>query len=71
MEGYETVQTTQQECANNQRTSDDINELEIVEGKENIDDHFPFNTTVDELEKLMEGECPANMAKNTDWFKKL
>ena len=25
----------------------------------------PFDTTVDELEKLMEGECLANTAKNT------
>jgi len=28
---------------------------------------FPFDTTVDDLEKLMEGECPANTAKNNEW----
>ena len=66
IEGYEAVKTTQQECTNNQTIPDDINKPEIEEGKENIDDRFPFDTTVDELEKLMEGECPANTAKNTD-----
>ena len=40
---------------------------EIKAEKENFDDCFPFDTTVDELEKLMEGECLANTAKNTDW----
>ena len=66
IEGYETLKTTQQECTNNQTISDDINKPEIEEGKENIDDRFPFDTTVDELEKLMEGECPAKTVKNTD-----
>ena len=66
IEGYEAVKTTQQECTNNQTISDNINKPEIEEGKENIDDRFPFDTTVDELEKLMEGECPAKTAKNTD-----
>ena len=61
------MKTTQQECSNNQTISDDINNPEIKAGKENIDDHFPFDTTTDELEKLMKGECPANKAKNTDW----
>ena len=31
----------------------DINKPEIKEGKENIDNHFPFDTTVDELEKMI------------------
>ena len=66
IEGYETLKTTQQECTNNQTISDDINKPEIEEGKENIDDLFPFDTTADEVEKLMEGECLANTAKNTD-----
>ena len=47
--------------------SDNINKPEIEEGKENINDRFPFDTTIDELEKLMEGKCSANTAKNTDW----
>ena len=47
--------------------SDNVNKPEIKEGKENINDRFPFDTTVDELEKLMEGKCSANTAKNTDW----
>ena len=47
--------------------SNDINKLEIEVVKENIDDRYPFDTTIDELEKLMEGECPANTANNTDW----
>ena len=67
IEGYEALKTTQQECTNNQTISDDINKPKIEEGKENNDNRFPFDTTVDELEKLMEGECPANMSKNTDW----
>ena len=67
LEGYEAVKTTQQECTNNQTISDDIIKPEIEEGKENIDNCFTFDTTVDELEKLMEGECPPNTAKNTDW----
>ena len=33
--------------------SDNINKPEIKEGKENIDNHFPFDTTVDELEKMI------------------
>ena len=28
---------------------------------------FPFDTTVNDLEKLMEGECPANTDKNNEW----
>ena len=35
--------------------------------KENIGDRFSFDTTSDELEKLMEGECPVNTAKNNEW----
>ena len=66
IEGYEAIRTTQQECTNNQMISNDINKPEIKEGKQNIDDRFPFDTTVDELEKLMKGECQANTAKNTD-----
>ena len=53
IEGYEAIKTTQQECTNNQMISYDINKPEIEEGKENIDNHFPFDTTVDELEKLI------------------
>ena len=70
IEGCEAVKTTQQECNNNQTISDDINKPDIEAGKENIDNRFPFDTTIDELEKLMEGECPANTAKNTDWVYK-
>ena len=70
IEGCEAVKTTQQECDNNQTISDNIKKPEIEAGKENIDDHFPFDTTIDELEKLMEGECLANTAKNTDWVYK-
>ena len=44
---------------------DDI-EMETDAEKENICDRFSFDTTV-ELEKLMEGECPANTAKNNEW----
>ena len=70
IEGCEAIKTTQQEYNNNQTISNDINKLEIEVGKENIDDRFPFDTTIDELEKLMEGECLANTAKNTDWAHK-
>ena len=45
----------------------DIDKIEMDAEKENICDRFSFDTTVDELEKLMEGECPANTAKNTEW----
>ena len=41
-----------------------MNKLEIEAKKENFDDHFPFDTTIYESEKLMEGECLANTAKN-------
>ena len=61
------LKSTQQECNNNQTISDDNNKLEIEAGKENIDNRFPFDTTIDELEKLMEGKCLANMAKKIDW----
>ena len=47
--------------------SDDINKLEIEAEKENNDNYFLFDTTIDELEKLMKGECLANTAKNTDY----
>ena len=53
IEGYEAIKTTQQECTNNRMISYDINKPEIEEGKENIDNHFPFDTTVDELEKMI------------------
>ena len=46
-----------------------MNKPEIEAEKENFDDLFPFDTNVDELEKLMEGapvNGPANTAKNTD-----
>ena len=39
-----------------------MNKLEIK--AEHFDDCVPFDTTVDELMKLMEGECPGNMAMN-------
>ena len=47
--------------------SSDIDKMEMDAEKENICDRFSFDTTVDELEKLMEGECPANTAKNNEW----
>ena len=47
--------------------SNDMYKPEIKTEKENLDDRFPFDTTADELEKPMEGECLANTAKNTDW----
>ena len=53
IEGYEAIKTTQQECTNNQMISYDINKPEIEKGKENIDNHFPCDTTVDELEKMI------------------
>ena len=67
IEGCEAIKTTHKECNNNQTISDNINKPEIEAGKENIDDRFPFDTTIDQLEKLMEGECLANTGKNTDW----
>ena len=65
IEGCKAVKTTQQEC----RRSPTIptSRISRQEKKTFAYDHFPFNTTGDELEKLMEGECPANTAKNTDW----
>ena len=48
-------------------TYDDMYKVKIKAEKENFDDCFSFDATVDELENLMEGECLANMAKNTDW----
>ena len=47
----------------------DIDKMEMDAEKENVCDRFSFDTTVDELEKLMEGECPANCntAKNNEW----
>ena len=45
---------------------EDIDKMEMDAEKENICDRFSFDTTVDELEKLMEGECPANTAKNNE-----
>ena len=40
--------------------------MEMDAEKENMCDRFSFNITVDELEKLMEVECPANTAKNNE-----
>ena len=48
----------------------DIDEVEMEAEKENIGDSFSFNTTSVELEKLMEGECPVNTAKNNEWMYK-
>ena len=49
---------------NTQTTSDNMNKLEIKTEKENFNNRFPFDTIVDELEKLMmEGECPVNIAR--------
>ena len=42
----------------------DIDEVETEAKKENIGDCFSFDTTSDELEKLMEGECLVSTAKN-------
>ena len=67
IEGCEDIKNIQQECSNNQTTSNDMYKPKIEAEKENFDNRFSFDTTVDELEKLVEGECPANMAKNTDW----
>ena len=39
-------------------------EREMEVEKENISDHFLFDTTLDELEKVMEGACPVNTTKN-------
>ena len=50
---------------------DDIDKVEMEREmeaeKENISDQFSFDTTLDELEKLMEGACPVNTAKNNEW----
>ena len=42
-------------------------EQEMEAEKENISDRFSFDITLDELEKLMEGACPVNTAKNNEW----
>ena len=52
IEGCKALKITQQECNNNQTISDNINKSEIEVGKENNDNRFPFNTTVNELEKV-------------------
>ena len=50
---------------------DDIDKVEMEREmeaeKENISDQFSFDTTLDELEKLMEGACPVSTAKNNEW----
>ena len=50
-----------------QKDNYDIDEIGVEAEKENNGDRFSFDTTVDELEKLMEGECPSNTAKNNEW----
>ena len=46
---------------------EDIDKMEMDAEKENICDRFSFYTTVDELEKVMDGECPVSTAKNNEW----
>ena len=53
IEGCEAVKSIQQECSNNQTTSDNMYKPKIEAEKENFDDCFPFDTTVAELGKLI------------------
>ena len=50
-----------------QKDNYDIDEIGVEAEKENNEDRFSFDTTVDELEKLMEGECLSNTVKNNEW----